>query len=269
LERLRRMLPRRVSFDPANRVRVTNLSRAEVTNLSRAEVTNLSRSQVTNLSGSDKTCLIPQGYTGPQACESSASELGSFLVRAVAADKTKNRTEITPPSRSGREAHARRKGKHPLTTYSRLKSCLRAVAVRALSDLTVDGHQAPDAEELAEALETLAWEHYGHVIHLREPGEPADALRGWTFTDADGVTDAARQAAGKALGTLSWSPEGREELRRRQAVGGSRGHRGPSKVTPENVARLEALPVGLTVAEQAKHLRLNKSTVKRLRRFLK
>ncbi len=250
------MAPRRVPFDSANR----------------AQLTNLSRGEVTNLSGSDKTCLIPEGYTGPQDRESSASDLASFLRRAVAADETKNRDEITPPSRSGHEAHARRKGKHPLTTYARLKSCLRAVAVRALGDLTADGQQAPDADELAEALEAFAWDNYGHVIHIREPGEPADALKGWTFVDADGVTNAARQAAERALGTLSWSPEGRAELQRRQSVGGTKGRRGPSTVTPENAARLAELEQrepGLTVAQQAMRLRLAPATVKRLRRLRK
>ena len=250
------MAPRCVPFEPSDQGQLTNLSRA----------------QLTNLSGSDKTRLIPQGYTGPQAGERSTEYLAAFLLHAVAADKTKSRREITPPSRSGHEAYARRKGKHPLTTYARLKSCLRAVAVRALGDLTADGQQTPDAEELAEALEAFAWDNYGQVIHLREPGEPADALKGWTFVDADGVTNAARQAAERALGTLSWSPEGRAELQRRQSVGGTKGRRGPSTVTPENAARLAELEQrqpGLTVAQQAMRLRLAPATVKRLRRLQK
>lgn len=252
----------------------------EVTNLSRSQVTNLSRSELTYLSGSDKTCLNPKGssdsrvYEDPKVSELllfvADDELEIYLQRAVNADKSKNRVPIKPPCRAGMAAYAKRKQGKALKTYSRLASCLRAVAVRALWDLTADGRFAPDHAQLANVLEGFAWENYRHVIHVQEYGEPRDGgARGWSFTDEDGVTSAARQAAEEALGTLSWSPEGRAELKRREQVGGAKSRRGPTKATAENLARLIALPDGMTVKQQAKRLHLKEATVKRLRRFPK
>ena len=245
----------------------------ELTNLSRSKVTNLSRSQVTNLSGSDKGRLNPQGYP-PDPEDFMAllteDELLHYLLSAVNADEIKDRGPIKPPQRSGMAAYAKRKRGKPLKTYTRLQSCLRAVGVRALADLTVDGMLPPECDELSEALENFAWSNYRDVIHVQEYGEPRDGgARGWSFTDEDGVTSAARQAAEAALGTLSWSSEGRAELKRREQVGGAKSRRGPTKATEANLARLEALPDGLTIAQQATRLDLTEATVKRLRRFPK
>jgi len=280
----------------------------ELTNLSRSHVTNLSRSELTNLSGSDKTCLNPEGGDHPGViecalieCELTEAEIDAYLsgsddachpevtepdrevrmaflaegelvhylLSAVNADKTKDRRPIKPPHRSGMAGYAMRK-RGGLTTYSRLTSCLRAVAVRALGDLTADARFTPSHADLSDALEDFAWSNYRDVIHVQEYGEPRPGgAHGWCFTDEDGVTSAASQAAEAALGTLSWSSWGKAELKRRQGVGGAKGHRGPSKVTEANLARLEALPEGLTVAQQGKRLRLKVATVKRLRRFPK
>ena len=276
---------------------------AELTNLSRSQVTNLSRSELTNLSGSDKTCLNPKGgdHPGVIECELSESELDDFLsgsdeachrevtepdrevrmaflaegelvhylLSAVNADKTKDRRPIKPPHRSGMASYAMRK-RGGLKTYSRLASCLRAVAVRALGDLTDDARFPPNRAQLSDALEDFAWSTYRDVIHFQAPGEPRETgLRGWTFVNEDGVTSAASQAAEAALGTLSWSSWGKAELRRRQAAGGAKSHRSASKATEANLARLVALPEELTVAQQGKRLRLKVATVKRLRRFPK
>lgn len=268
------MVSQRIAFDVATRARfaATDARRDahEVANLSRPKVANLSQLG-TAQTGSDKGCPIPKGYTPPvPSCtvpSCSTEFYVSFLRQAEQAAKAKNRGAIKPPSLPGLQAHARRKS-GSLTAYAKIASCLRAVAVRALGDLTSSGQSVPSVDQLAEALEAFAERRYRDLLYSQAPGEPrASGVFRWCRVDPDELARAATQAAARALKARTWSPAGRDDLRVRAAAGGAKGHRGPSLVTDANLARLRSLPAGLTVAEQADRLGLSIATVKRLRQL--
>ena len=91
------------------------------------------------------------------------------------------------------------------TAYSRMRSHLLALSLRALNDATLAGLMPPTATELADALAQYVHTEAPHLIYVHEPGTPAmPHRRRRAYLDGPEAVD--RLCTWVARARSAWSP---------------------------------------------------------------